>query len=407
MSVLAANFLKTAEPGKYSDGGGLYLLLTGRDGKGRPTGSWIFRYTYLKQRYEMGLGSVQSLSLAQARGERDRWRDLMTDRRNPVNPIDEKRRLEEEAAGTRKAMTLAEVAPVAFESLKGTLKEEGKAGRWFSPLSLYVLPALGTMPVEEIHQRDIERALAPIWRDKPATAKKAIQRLSAVIKHAAALGLDVNLNAVANARQLLGDQALKVRHHPAMPWQELPRFFQSLNTQNTVQRALKLYILVGGGPRLKPVRTATFDQFTDDIWEIEGEIMKGRQGKVDSFRIPVTKGMQELIDISQDQTNCELLFPTPNARRGKVSPISDQAIENVMRKAQAEMEWPQAYRPHGLRATFRSWVSEVDPSLYAVAETALAHQVGSIVERSYARNDFLEQRRELMQRWNEYLMTAH
>jgi hypothetical protein len=64
---LAANILKTASVGKHSDAAGLYLLVTGRDGKGNAKGSWIFRYTYLKQRYEMGIGSIQSLSLARAR----------------------------------------------------------------------------------------------------------------------------------------------------------------------------------------------------------------------------------------------------------------------------------------------------------------------------------------------------
>ena len=83
--------------------------------------------------------------------------------------------------------------------------------------------------------------------------------------------------------------------------------------------------------------------------------------------------------------------------------ITDQAIENVMRGCEAKWEWPERYRPHGLRASFRSWVSEIDPSLYAVAETALAHKVGGIVERTYARNDFLEQRRALMELWAEHV----
>lgn len=83
--------------------------------------------------------------------------------------------------------------------------------------------------------------------------------------------------------------------------------------------------------------------------------------------------------------------------------ISDQAIENVMRDREIEWDWPEPYRPHGLRATFRTWVSEVDPSLYAVAETALAHRVGGNVERTYARNDFIEQRRALMERWADHV----
>jgi len=404
MGKLASNILSTAKPGKYSDGAGLYLLLTGRGSKGQAMGSWIFRYTYLKQRYEMGLGSVQSLSLSRARAECERWRDLMNDRRNPVNPLEEKRRMETEALNGKTKPTLSEIAPAAFEAIKGRLKADGEAGRWYSPLRLYVLPALGDMKVEEIHQRDIERALKPIWRSKAPTAIKALQRLGTVMKHAAALGLDVNSSAVPNARQLLGEQGHRVKNHPALPWQDVPKFFQSLNPRITAQRALMLYILIGGGTRLGPLRTARTDQFFGNVWVIDGEEMKERRGHGDSFRVPVTREMQRIVSWPRNEDSGGLLFASLRSRRAKPKAISDQAIENIMREREERWGWPEPYRPHGLRASFRSWVSEVDPSLYAVAETALAHKVGGLVERSYARNDFLEQRRALLERWEHHLI---
>ena len=403
MHKLAANFLKTAKEGKYSDGAGLYLLVSGRDEKGKAKGSWIFRYTFLKQRYEMGLGSVQLFSLAQARIERDRWRDFMNDKRNPINPIEEKRRLESEALKGRKAITVAEVAPLAFEAIKGSLKDDGKAGRWYSPIRLYILPTLGTMPIEDIHQRDIERALRPIWKSKFPTAKKALLRLGVVMKHAAAMGLDVNANAVLNATQLLGSSGHKVRNHPAMPWRKIPSLYQSLDPSNTVQRALMIYILTGGGMRLKPLRLARADQICDGIWTIDGEALKGRKGQDSDFRVPITQEMQQLIDISTSETECGLLFPSSTSRIGHEKAISDQAIENVMRARETQWGWPEPYRPHGIRATFRSWVSEIDPTLFAVAETALAHKIGGVTERTYARYDFFEQRRALMEQWAKVL----
>ena len=399
MALLAANILSTAKTGKHSDGAGLYLLIKGRDDRGNAKGSWIFRYTFRKQRYELGLGSVRTLSLARARLQCDHWRELMNDRRNPVNPIEEKRRLEIEAQQARIAPTLGEIAPLAFEAIKGSLKDDGKAGRWFSPLRLYLLPELGELKIEEIHQRDIERTLKPIWTTKSPTAKKALDRLGAVMKHAAAMGLEVNLNAVLNAKQLLGHSGHTVRHHPALPWQDIPRLYQSLIPENTVERALMFYILTGGGTRLKPLRLARMDQIVDAVWIIEGEALKGLKGKVSDFRVPVTVEMQRLVDISRAAGNSGLLFPSPRARERRVMAISDQAIENIMRSREKEWGWPEPYRPHGIRSTFRSWVSEIDPSLYAVAETALGHKVGGIVERTYARNDFLEQRRALMERW--------
>tara|TARA_R110002110_G_scaffold324843_1_gene536875 strand:+ start:204 stop:1451 length:1248 start_codon:yes stop_codon:yes gene_type:complete len=403
MAKLASNIVKTASVGKHSDGGGLYLLVTGHDEAGRAKGSWIFRYTYLKQRYEMGLGSIQSLTLARARSECDRWRDLMNDRRNPVNPIEEKRRLEQGAQQAKGALTLSQVAPLAFEAIKGRLKAEGIAGRWYSPLRLYVLPALGHMKIEDIHQRDIERAFKPIWQSKAPTAKKALDRLGVVMNHAAAMGLEINLNAISNARQLLGEQNHKVKHHPALPWQDAPRLYKWLNPNVTTHRALMLYILVGGGCRLGPLRKATRDQFHLGVWTLRGELLKGKKGNEVDLRIPITQQMQRIIEWDTGEDDAGYLFPSPKSRQGRAAAISDQAIENVMRGLEKDWKWPEPYRPHGLRATFRSWVSEVDPSLYAVAETALAHRVGGIVERTYARNDFLEQRRVLMERWADHL----
>lgn len=403
VAKLATNILSTAKVGKHTDGGGLYLLIKDRDDKGRAKGSWIFRYTFLKQRYEMGLGSVQSLSLAQARTERDRWRDLMTDKRNPVNPMEEKRRLETSAEHGRNALTLADIATLAFEAIKGRLRDDGKAGRWYSPLRLYVMPQLGTFKIEDIHQRDIEQALRPIWKTKGPTAVKALQRLGIVMKHAAAMGIDVNLNAVPNAKQLLGHSGHVVRNHPALPWQDIPQLYQSLDPEVTAQRALMFYILTGGGTRIRPLRLARLDQFEDGIWTIEGEALKGRRGQVADFRVPVTFEMQRLFDISVGTSKNGLLFPSPWAREGRAMAVSDQAIENIMRSKEKEWAWPEPYRPHGIRSTFRSWVSEINPSLYAVAETALGHKVGSVVERTYARNDFLEQRRALMERWADHV----
>lgn len=351
----------------------------------------------------MGIGSIQSLSLARARAECDRWRDLMNDRRNPLNPMDEKRRLEADALHGRAALTLAEVAPLAFEAIKGRLKGDGKAGRWYSPLRLYVLPALGNFKIEDIHQRDIERVLKPIWQTKAPTAKKALHRLGSVLNHAAALGLEVNSSAISNARQLLGEQRHRVLNHPALSWQDVPQLYQWLSPEITSQRALMFYILTGGGTRIGPLRTARREQFSAEVWTINGDALKGRKGDDVDFRVPVTREMQRIINWPMDESDGGFLFPSPRSRKNRPMAITDQAIENVMRDREAKWEWPKPYRPHGLRASFRSWVSEVDPSLYAVAETALAHKVGSIIERTYARNDFLEQRRALMERWAEHV----
>ncbi len=55
---------------------------------------------------------------------------------------------------------LADIAVGALKSRKAELKDDGNAGRWFSPLELHVLPKLGKVPVADNDQKDIRDTLA-------------------------------------------------------------------------------------------------------------------------------------------------------------------------------------------------------------------------------------------------------
>jgi len=404
MGKFSPNILKTAAKGKHTEDGGLQLRITSVTEDGIRKGSWYFRYSFQGRQQEVGLGSISKLTLKQARLERDRYADGMADRRNPVNPKDAKR-LEREQ-GQTKSFILSEVADLAFKARQGQLRGDGKAGRWMSPLTSHVLPKLGRKDVTQINQRDISNVLSPIWKEKAPTAKKAIERLGIVLRHARAMGLDVNPLVVDDAKALLGATGHVARHHPALPHAEVPVFFQSLDTTNIVQRLLAYYLLSGAGTRIRPVLNMRFDQIEGDVWTVPASMMKGLRDKAEDFRVPITKPMSELIDISRAETQGALVFPSPNRANKPESPISDQAVENVMRRSEDGCQWPEPYRLHGLRASFRTWVSVNNPSLYAVAETALAHKVGRVVERSYQRHDFLEERRRLLENWADFLSQA-
>jgi integrase len=58
---------------------------------------------------------------------------------------------------------------------------------------------------------------------------------------------------------------------------------------------------------------------------------------------------------------------------------------------------------HGFRSSFSTWARETTNFAREVVEAALAHVVGDVVERSYARGDALERRRALMEAWGAYI----
>ena len=59
--------------------------------------------------------------------------------------------------------------------------------------------------------------------------------------------------------------------------------------------------------------------------------------------------------------------------------------------------------PSGFRTSFGTWTLEQTDAPWAIAEAALAHGLGNQVEKSYARSDLFDRRRELMQTWADYV----
>jgi integrase len=377
---LSAGFLKSAPVGKHCDGAGLWLVK-------RDTGGaqWVLRVTVHGRRREMGLGGFPSLGLADARKLAQRWRDVAAAGRDPI-----KERAAEERAARREDITLAILTADAFEARKAELKGDGLAGRWLSPLTIHVLPKLGKVPVTDLDQRDIRDTLAPIWHTKADTARKAMNRLSIVIKHAAALGLDVDLQATEKAKALLGKSRHVPKNIPAMAWADVPEFYASLEEPTLTHIALRLLILTG--VRSNPLRNIRLDQIEGDIWTVPAEIMKGRKGATEDFRVPLSTEAQRVIDMARPHARNGFLFP--NTRGGV---ISDMTLSRHMERRGLEA------RPHGFRTSLRTWLAEATDAPHEVAEAMLAHVVDGGVVRAYRRTDYLEQRAKLAERWADHV----
>jgi len=377
---LSSQFVKTAPVGKHCDGAGLWLVR--RDDGGA---QWVLRVTVHGRRREMGLGGFPALGLADARKAAERWRNLASAGRDPV-----KEREAEERAARREDISLAVMTADAFESRKAELKGDGTAGRWLSPLTLHVLPKLGRVPVTDLDQRDIRDTLAPIWHTKADTARKALNRLSIVLRHAAALGLDVDLQATEKAKALLGKSRHVPQNIPAMTWADVPGFYASLETPTLTHLALRLLILTG--LRSAPLRNIRLDQIEGDVWTVPAEAMKGRKGTTEAFRVPLSREAQRIINLARPHARNGFLFP--NTRGGV---ISDMTLSRMMERRGLDA------RPHGFRTSLRTWLAEATDAPHEVAEAMLAHVVDGGTVRAYRRTDYLEQRRALGERWADHV----
>ena len=380
LNLLTSAFLKSAPTGKHVDGAGLWFIK-------RPDGGaqWMLRVSLGGKRREMGLGGFPDVSLKEARELAADYRKLA---KQGIDPI--KARVRQRREALRPKSNLTAIAEAAYEAKKAELKNDGINARWFSPLQLHVLPKLGNLSVEEITQQNIAQTLKPIWETKAETAKKAINRLNIVFTYAAAAGLDVDLNAIAKAKALLGKQRKQAQNTPALSWSAVPAFYETLAEPTTVHLALKLLILTG--VRSYAVRYAHTDQFDGTTWVIPPQNMKGQLHQVSEFRVPLSSEAQEVIAKVKQFGRDGYLFT--GVRRGV---ISDASMSRLMeRRGMTE-------RPHGFRASLRTWLAECTNATEEVAETVLAHKVGSKVVRAYRRTDHFEERAILMERWAQHV----
>ena len=369
---------KNLAEGKYADGQGLWLVKPER-----ARGKWVLRLVMDGKRREMGLGRWPDVSIAEAR-------DLATEARKKLraglDPIDARAKAKKKKPAR---LTVKQAVEGCFEAKKAELKREGEAGRWMSPLAVHVLPVIGKTAIEDVDQHVLKKVLEPIWHSKADTARKALNRLSLSLKHAAALGLEVDLQATMKVRALLGKQRHVAEHIPSMPYKDAPAFYRWLSEQ-TAAAALPLRFIMLTAARTGEVRYARHSYIDGDVLTLPPEVTKtGREHK-----IPLTLEAIAVIQGAKPKDDQDLLFPSPT---GKV--LSDATMSRFMEREGLD------YRPHGFRATFRTWVEEQTDTPNEVAEAALGHVVEGEVARAYQRSDRLEKRKELYRMWTFYLST--
>lgn len=342
---------KNLGPGKHFDGHGLMLVKSRKD-----AGKWILRFVVDGKRREMGLGRWPDVSISEAR---DRALNARRRLRDGIDPVAERQSEKQK----QKRLTVEEAIQACFAARQAELKGDGKAGRWMSPLAVHIIPKIGKLTVEEVDQHVLKTSLEPIWHSKADTARKAMNRMNLTLKHAAALGLDVDLQAVMKAQALLGKRRHETTHIPSLPYREAPKFYRWLCSKDFIS-AFALRFLILTVARTSEVRFVTDAEIEGNLWTLDATRTKTATER----RIPLSTEAQRVVSTRPILKDAAFLFPTA---RGKA--MSDATMSRMMERKGYDA------RPHGFRATFRTWVEECSEASYEVKETALGHQVGSDV----------------------------
>jgi integrase len=377
---LSARKVQTADPGKYADGGGLYLAVA-------PSGSkkWTFRFVWRGRAREAGLGSVSAVSLADAREKAAAYRSMVA---KGIDPIHDARK-------TKGIPTFGQCADELISAKQSEWRNPKHRAQWVMTLTKYAAP-LRPKQVDQVDTEAVLAVLKPLWRVRPETGSRLRGRIEHVLDAARARGYRQGENPArwrGHLDKLLPKRTTLSRgHHTALPYENVAAFIGRLRghqSESIAACALEFAILTAA--RTGEVRGANWDEIDLDkaIWTIPAARMKSSR----AHRVPLSTRSVAILK-AMAKANDGHGFVFPGGRRGK--PLSEMALGMVLRRLGAEVT------VHGFRSSFRDWAGNETNFPREIAEAALAHVVGDKAEQAYRRGDALEKRREVMAAWARY-----
>lgn len=393
LNRLTVRQVQTAnEPGRYADGGGLYLKI-------RPGGSrqWVFMFAKMEGpkriQTEIGLGSAAAggLSLAEARQKAEECRRARSSGEDPLA-----KRRASTAAAESKAVTFGNFADDYVKSHRAAWSNEKHIAQWSMTLGSAYCKPIRSKAIGEIGVDDILEVLTPVWQEKPETARRIRMRLEKVLDAARVKGLRSGENPArwkGHLDHLLPRHGRATKsHHAAMPFDEVPAFMASLaEKRNTAALAMRFLILTA--TRTGETLGASWSEIDlkNRVWTIPAERMKARR----PHRVPLSDASIDVIEQAKGRHK-EWVFPGPS----DLGPLSNMSLLMLLRREKQE-----SATTHGFRSSFRDWAAEKTSFPREVAEMALAHVIESDTEAAYRRGDLFDKRRELMQAWGGFLQT--
>jgi integrase len=398
MGKLTAQFVKHAGEGRHGDGRGLYLQVIG--------GSkiWTVRYQLRGRRRWLSLGSVEFVTLAQARERAFELRRKLKDQ--GIDPLEQRRAglTAARIAGLKGAPTFAEVAAQYVEQ-RSVEWREGKArektrAEWLSSMSRYAFPIIGDLPVAAIDAPLVLRVFDPIWTAKPHAAQRLRERTELILEFARARGWREGDNP-ARWRELQHslpkpEKFTHTRHHPALPYAELPALMGELRALPGVAAARALEFTILTAARTSEALLATWGEVDLDsrVWTVPAERMKGGKKGGKEHRVPLSDRALEILRELPRGGPDGPVFPG----KAKGGFLNQDAMADVLAKLRSK----EVATVHGFRSAFRDWVSECTSHPSEVVEMALAHAIASAVESAYRRGDLFEKRARLMADWERF-----
>lgn len=379
---------------RLTDTAGLYLEVA-------PNGSkrWFWKFYPEGKESRLALGAYPTVTLKKAREARDEAKKVRQAGTNPV----QQRRAAKLAAGLQGVHTFEATARELFVTKADSLSPQ-YAARWIERMEKDLFPVLGSLPLKDISAPMLLDALRRVERrGAMETAHTLRQTAGQVFRYGIQTGR-CERNPAPDLQGAL--KPVKTKNMAALlePSKvgELMRNIDAYTGQPVTRAAVLLSALTFQRPgNIRAMEWAEVD-LDGAMWTIPAAKMKRTlHGKINGRPHMVPLAPQALAALKEIQPltgHGRYVFPSMMGQGKCMS-------ENTVRLALRRMGYTNdEMTPHGNRAMARTLMVENLPGVSAdVIEAQLAHGKSGPLGAAYDRAEFMQQRRELMRRWADYL----
>jgi integrase len=281
---LKAIQINSLPPGTHSDGGN--LLLRVRESGSR---SWVFRYKQNGRAIELGLGSTNDRTLAEARDAANDMRRAIARGQSPKEVL----RVE------KPGKTFADYARECIEHKKAGWRNSKHASQWTNTLEQYAFPFIGDKSITDIGVDDVKAVLNPIWKGKTETASRVRQRIEVVLDYAF-LHEEIDKSNPARWKGCLDHifaapkKVSPVVHFNAIPYGKLPEVMQALRAKTSMSACCVRWIALTAC-RSSEARGMTWEEIdiVSKTWTIPSNRMKSAR----EHRVPLNDECIEILTV--------------------------------------------------------------------------------------------------------------
>lgn len=369
---------------KLADGYGLYLLVTSTGGK-----LWRFQYRFDGKQKQLALGAYPDVSLAEARKRRQDARELVA---NNVDPNSAKK-AQKQAKHSADANSFEVIAREWYEKFSPGLAESTRT-KTLARLENDLFPWLGPRPIAEITAPELLGILRRVeGRGALDTAHRVKRDCGQIFRYAIATGRALHDPSSA----LKGAIPQPVEKHFAAITnpKDIPPLLHALDGYSgsyVVRAALKLSPLVFVRPG--ELRKAEWKQIDLEAGEWCFFVTKTKKDHI----VPLAKQAVEILKELKPLTgDGKYVF---RSIRGGDRCMSENTILAALRRMDIDSE---EMCGHGFRAMARTVIRERLKIEAEFIEIQLAHKTKSPNGAAYDRVAFLDERKDMMQRWADYL----